>query len=614
MARDPVCGMSVSEPSGLALKFDDKTFYFCSPYCRQLFEKEPTRYASGAGHVAHRPTPAARTIAYFSMEIGLTSAVPTYSGGLGVLAGDTLRSCADLQVPVLGVTLLYRRGYFRQEIDASGNQRECAVEWNPQDHFKLLPARVEVELEGRRVQVAAWQYDIMGVTDSWVPVILLDTDLVENDEADRSLTHALYGGDARHRLMQETILGIGGVRMLRVLGYSGVRQYHMNEGHASLLALEVLRETGGIEVGTSDFESVRRSCVFTTHTPVPAGHDRFPYPLVESVLGHAFPLDIIQMLGGEGELNMTLLALNMSHYVNGVAKRHGEVSREMFPTYTIDSITNGVHSATWTCDSFRALFDQYIPGWRADPFSLRYSLSIDKREIWQAHRVAKASLLRRVKSATGVDMDEQTLTIGFARRATPYKRNDLVFADMDRLRHISKHAGRLQLVFAGKAHPRDEGGKDLIRRVMAAAQELKGQIRIAYLPDYDMEMARQLVSGTDLWLNTPRRPMEASGTSGMKAAHNGVPSLSILDGWWIEGCIEGITGWSIGTAGPDSGSDAHDAQELYDKLEGTIVPLYYHNRSRWIDMMRHVIALNASFFNTHRMVQQYVLSAYREIS
>jgi starch phosphorylase len=355
---------------------------------------------------------------------------------------------------------------------------------------------------------------------------------------------------------------------------------------------------------------VRRSCVFTTHTPVPAGHDRFDYGLVERLLGGAFGMDTVRMLGGQDCLNMTSLALNASHYVNGVAKRHGEVSREMFPLHTVDSITNGVHSHTWTCDSFRSLFDKHIPGWRSDSFALRYILGVGKDEIWTAHAEAKQKLIDQVNHLTNIGMDCGAFTIGFARRATLYKRTDLLFSDLQRLRRIAKDQGPLQLVFAGKAHPHDEGGKGLIRKVVAAARELDGDVLVAYLPNYEMDMARTLVSGVDLWLNTPRKPMEASGTSGMKAAHNGVPSLSVLDGWWLEGHIEGVTGWSVGSRAPQSGQDFDEARELYDKLEQAIMPLYYDNRDGWIEVMRHTIALNASFFNTHRMVLQYVLNAY----
>lgn len=354
--------------------------------------------------------------------------------------------------------------------------------------------------------------------------------------------------------------------------------------------------------------------MFTTHTPVSAGHDRFEYDLVKRALGEMVPFDVLRMLGGQDRLNMTLLALNLSRYVNGVAKRHEEVSREMFPGYPIHHITNGIHSWTWTSERFKALYDQYLPGWGNDPSMLRQVISIPREEIWNAHISAKSRLLTLIKERTNVSLPGDTLTIGFARRATPYKRADLIFSHLDRLLELSKQDGPVQLIFAGKAHPKDYAGKELIQRVFEVSRLVRDQMAIIYLENYDIEMAKLIVSGVDLWLNTPQQPLEASGTSGMKAAHNGVPSLSSLDGWWIEGHIEGVTGWSIGSVGTaEPSSDTvrkQDAEELYQKLGGDIAPVFYQDRRRWIDIMRNSIALNASYFNTHRMVQQYVTNAY----
>lgn len=381
----------------------------------------------------------------------------------------------------------------------------------------------------------------------------------------------------------------------------------MNEGHAGLLTLELLNGLKRKKGPKWDFDGVRELCVFTTHTPIPAGHDQFSYDLVNNALREFIPLDVLKMLGGQERLNMTLLALNLSKYVNGVAKKHGEVSRTMFPGYSIQSITNGVHSYTWTCDSFKELYNKYIPGWSHDPFSLRYALNIPKIEIWAAHTEARKKLIDYLNSG----FDYGALTIGFARRAATYKRADLIFSDIDRLIHISRNIGRIQFVFAGKAHPQDSQGKDLIKMIFSKAYQLKDNIKVTYLENYDIELAKMLVSGVDLWLNTPQRPNEASGTSGMKAAHNGVPSFSVLDGWWLEGHIEDVTGWSIGPKEIDASSDnSSDAQELYEKLGTKIAPLFYNNRDKWIDIMQHSIALNASFFNTHRMVEQYVLNSY----
>jgi len=612
--KDPVCGMPVRVEEALAISYRGHSFYFCSELCKQAFLAHPEQYSGETRVRASDEIDTRRRIAYFSMEVAADPRMPTYSGGLGILAGDTLKSCADLKIPLVAVSLLYSKGYFDQKLDEWGNQQEFPVAWEPSRFVRLLPITVRVPIENRSVVVRAWQYDITGYTGYSVPLILLDTNVDENAPPDRELTAFLYGGDERYRLAQEIILGMGGVRMLRALGYNQLERFHMNEGHASLLVLELLRERRGQGAEEWDFHGVRSRCVFTTHTPVPAGHDQFSYDLVKGVLGETIPVEMVQMLGGKNRLNMTLLALNLSRYVNGVAKRHGELSQEMFPGYSIDSITNGVHSFTWTCDSFKKLYDRHIAGWVNDPFSLRYAVSIPKGEIWDAHVEAKGRLIDEVHRRTGMSLKPDMLTIGFARRATLYKRADLVFSDPGQLMEIASTVGPIQLVFAGKSHPKDDPGKDLIRRVFHFARQLKDQIPIAYLENYDMELGKLLTSGVDLWLNTPLRPLEASGTSGMKAAHNGVPSFSTLDGWWIEGHIEGVTGWSIGPGPQDlhrqDAANEQDARELYHKLRTVIAPMFYRDRDRWIDIMRQAIAFNASFFNTHRMVQQYAANAY----
>ncbi|MBF8261907.1 MAG: glgP [candidate division NC10 bacterium] len=612
--KDPVCGMPVRVEEALAISYRGHSFYFCSELCKQAFLAHPEQYSGETRVRTSDEIDTRRRIAYFSMEVAADPRMPTYSGGLGILAGDTLKSCADLKIPLVAVSLLYSKGYFDQKLDEWGNQQEFPVAWEPSRFVRLLPITVRVPIENRSVVVRAWQYDITGHTGYSVPLILLDTNVDENAPPDRELTAFLYGGDERYRLAQEIILGMGGVRMLRALGYNQLERFHMNEGHASLLVLELLRERRGQGAEEWDFHGVRSRCVFTTHTPVPAGHDQFSYDLVKGVLGETIPVEMVQMLGGKNRLNMTLLALNLSRYVNGVAKRHGEVSQEMFPGYSIDSITNGVHSFTWTCDSFKKLYDRHIAGWVNDPFSLRYAVSIPKGEIWDAHVEAKGRLIEEVHRRIGMSLKPDVLTIGFARRATLYKRADLVFSDPGQLMEIASTVGPIQLVFAGKSHPKDDPGKDLIRRVFHFARQLKDQIPIAYLENYDMELGKLLTSGVDLWLNTPLRPLEASGTSGMKAAHNGVPSFSVLDGWWIEGHIEGVTGWSIGPGPQDlhrqDAANEQDARELYHKLRTVIAPMFYRDRDRWIDIMRQAIAFNASFFNTHRMVQQYAANAY----
>jgi starch phosphorylase len=551
------------------------------------------------------------------MEIGLESGMPTYAGGLGVLAGDTIRAAADLNVPMAAVTLLHRKGYFHQHFDSSGWQIEMPVDWPVNDFLNEMPERTTVTLEGRIVHLRSWRYDVTGAGGFKVPVFFLDADVAENSESDRRLTDYLYGGDQRYRLCQEIILGIGGVRMLRALGYSGIERFHMNEGHSSLLTLELLDEeakrAGREEINREDVEPVKEKCIFTTHTPVPAGHDKFPLDLVERVLGHRAVFDMKDVFCCDDLLNMTYLALNLSHYVNGVARRHGEISRLMFARYSIDSITNGVHAETWAAPSFQSLFDRHMPGWRQDSHSLRSALGMSEQEVWRAHLEAKKELIQFVNRESNAGMDKDILTIGFARRVTEYKRWGLLFHDLDRLRSIAEKNGGFQLIYSGKAHPQDQIGKEIIKGIFQLKESLKDHVKIAYLSNYDMDLARMLVSGVDLWLNTPQPPLEASGTSGMKAAINGVPSLSVLDGWWVEGHIEGVTGWSIGENGradKESSDNREDAASLYNKLEQVIIPLFYKERDRYIDVMLHAIAINGSFFNTHRMMHQYVLNAY----
>ncbi|MCA9770764.1 MAG: alpha-glucan family phosphorylase [Myxococcales bacterium] len=556
-----------------------------------------------------------RRIAYFSMEIGLDPALPTYSGGLGILAGDTLKAAADLGVPIVAVSLLYREGYFRQTLDAQGSQSESPYVWKPEQSLEALKPRVVVTIEGRRVELMAWRYVLRGVTGAEVPVLFLDAGLPSNAEWDRALTSRLYAGDEYVRLCQEAILGLGGVEMLRALGYQSLAAFHMNEGHSALLTLALLAEAVG-DAKMSDatpehVERVRRSCVFTTHTPVPAGHDQFPLPLVRQVLGDEMA-DTLQKGSAclDGTLNMTYLALQYSHYVNGVAMRHGDVSQDMFPKYPIRSITNGVHAATWVSPPFQRLFDQHIPDWRMDNHYLRYAVGIRRTEILAAHEEAKASLFDEITARTGRKLDPRVLTIGFARRAAAYKRADLLFTDLDRLKWISRNRGRVQVIYAGKAHPRDESGKALIRRVFEAAKELKEYVDVLYLADYDMTLGKLLCAGVDVWLNTPLKPHEASGTSGMKAALNGVPSFSILDGWWIEGHLEGVTGWSIGEEWYEQSDGRVEAASIYHKLESTIIPLFYRQPDEYARVMRSAISINGSFFNTERMIIQYVNNAY----
>lgn len=549
-------------------------------------------------------------IAYFSMEIALRAEIPTYSGGLGMLAGDAMRTAADLDMPMVGVTLVSRAGYFRQEI-VNGRQIERPEWWQPEKWAQRLAAKTALNIDAREVWVGGWLYVVEGHMGGAIPVILLDTDLDENHPEDRSITHFLYGGDDAYRLKQELVLGIGGIRVLGALGFS-IRKYHLNEGHAALLTLELLRrcartpEAAGMGL-KYDVPAVRRCCVFTTHTPVQAGHDQFPNELADRLLGDLIEPAQVRALGGPDRLNMTQLALNLSAYVNGVTKRHSKVSQHMFPGYRVQAVTNGVHPWTWTCDSFRKLYDAHLPRWCHEPELLVRAEWIPDDMVWEAHTAAKRALLERISALGGPALNPAHPLLGFARRMTDYKRAGLLFSDLDRLGAIAQDSP-FQIVLAGKAHPRDEGGKRLIERIHGWARELEGKVSVVFLPDYAMELARLLVSGVDVWINTPQRPLEASGTSGMKAAFNGVPNLSVLDGWWLEGWIEGVTGWAVGREAESD--NARDAAFLYEKLEQSVLPRYYGERTRWVAVMKGAISRNAYFFNSHRMMRRYAVEAY----
>jgi starch phosphorylase len=555
--------------------------------------------------------PGSGLVAYFSMEIAINPGMPTYSGGLGVLAGDTLRSMADLGVPLVAFSLVHRKGYFQQHLDGNGMQSEDIQPWNPADFCTEEKARVTVSVEGRIVTVRCWRYDLVGRCGHVVPIYLLDTDLEENSGWDRGLTDHLYGGDTNYRLQQEIVLGMGGARMTSALGLR-VNVYHMNEGHAALLTLGLLEsQLGGGPLGAAtetDIEQVRNKCVFTTHTPVSAGHDRFFTEQAIRILG-GDRTSRLEKLGcfRDGMLNMTLLALRFSRYANGVAMQHAKVSRAMFPEFQIDAITNGVHAPTWVSEPFQKMLDEQIPAWRRDTLYLRNAIDIPEQAILSAHARNKEALLGKVAERTRMVFKPKVLTLGFARRAATYKRATLLFSDPRRLAEIATQAGGLQIIYAGKAHPQDDPGKALIQQVVADASQLSNDVlRIVYLENYDWDLGALLTAGVDVWVNTPRRPYEASGTSGMKAALNGVPSLSILDGWWIEGCIEGFTGWAI----EDGADDAAEANSLYHKLETAVAPLYLAAPEQWARLMRTTLAFNGSYFNTNRMAKQYVRNAY----
>jgi starch phosphorylase len=586
--KDPVCGTLVDpKKTSFSTKFLGKPYYFDSEYCMNSFVERAK-------------------VAYLSMEIGINAEMPTYSGGLGVLAGDVIRSSADLRLPLVGLTLISKKGYLRQKITLDGRQLEYPEEWEPQKFLRLLPETVTVKIEGRNVKVGVWVYEQESLTGGTIPVLFLTTDVEGNTTEDRQITDYLYGDGDVYRLKQEIVLGIGGLRMLEALKIN-VKKYHMNEGHSSLLTLELLKNSA------LNADKVRNQCVFTTHTPVAAAFDKFPYDLLLATMEPEVPPETLKKYGGSDRLNMTLLALNLSKYTNGVTKAHMEYSRKLFPGYHIQQITNGVHSYTWTCPCFRRLFDKYIPRWANEPELLVRVDTVPDEDLWNAHLSGKQTLLDFVHEASGVQMDVDVLTLGFARRATEYKRATMIFSDLEKLKEV-KSQGRIQLIFAGKAHPNDKAGKSLIKDIYQYIERLKGEIKIVYLENYNMDMATKLTSGVDVWLNTPLPPMEASGTSGMKAAHNGVVNFSVLDGWWLEGCVEGLTGWAIGPSPTQWLSEQEtrkrEIADLYNKLEYLIIPKFYEQRDNWITMMKNSIGKVAYYFNTHRMMRRYATEAY----
>jgi glycogen phosphorylase len=550
-------------------------------------------------------------IAYFSMEMALRPEMHTYAGGLGVLAGDTARSCADLELPVVFITLVSRAGYFRQEIDTDGRQQEEPDWWNPEHWCTPLGAMVSVRIENRDVWIRPWLYVHLCPHGHDIPVLLLDTDHDLNDPADHEITHHLYGGDAAYRLKQEIVLGIGGSRILRALGFS-IETYHLNEGHAALLALDLLNHRAVKLDGKAEYNiaRLRQRCVFTTHTPVEAGHDQFSYDLYQQLLPDFFDIETLKRLAGANSLNLTRLALESSGFINGVARRHAETARRLFPAYRISAITNGVHPGTWTHPAFAKLYDQEMPRWQHEPEVLVGAMRLSPDEVWRCHQTAKADLISELRRRTGHQLDPDLPILCFARRMTAYKRPMMLLADPERLAAIAERHP-FHVVVAGKAHPRDEPGKEAIRQIHETARTLSGRVSCTFVPGYDMEVARLLVSGTDVWVNTPRPPMEASGTSGMKAAMNGILNLSVLDGWWAEGCVEGVTGWAIGSADPEQvDGDAVAQRELLDKLETVVLPLFHGDPARWRWMMTQAIGNLAYYFNSQRMMRRYASDAY----
>ena len=541
-------------------------------------------------------------IAYFSAEIGISSSLPTYSGGLGVLAGDHIKASGDIDLNMCAVTLLYREGYFKQRIDEEGNQSETYPRFDPYPLLKKLDVKFTLRLRARDVWIQVYRFDYIGHGGHAVPIYFLDTDVEENCEDDRIISLRLYSGNKDHRILQEAILGFGGARLLDELGQKTIKKYHMNEGHCSFLVLNLL------EKFNNDIEKVKSLCHFTTHTPVPAGHDHFAENRVKKLLRGLLPEKLeLPSLVNNGRLHMTELGLYFSGTANGVSQLHGDVAQGQFPWSNINFITNGVHHSYWMGSPFKRVYDRYIPDWRANPECLLEVDDIADDVIWNAHQERKRYLLGYANSQVSKALDGDTLTIGFARRAATYKRAQLLFHDMDRLESLG--AEKIQFIFSGKAHPNDMEGKEIIRQIVSRSKAMFGKVKIIYLENYNMWLGRMITSGVDVWLNTPLRPNEASGTSGMKATLNGVPNLSVLDGWWAEGCKNGVNGWAVGD--PEHPDDEKVADHLYSVLENSVVPTFYNDRNKWILMMKEAIKTGVDF-TAHRMIMEYNQKFYQE--
>ncbi|MCK4481011.1 MAG: alpha-glucan family phosphorylase [Candidatus Lokiarchaeota archaeon] len=548
-------------------------------------------------------------VAYISMEIAVDSNIPTYSGGLGVLSGDTVRSAADLEIPMVGICLCYSSGYFYQFYNEFGEQKEKEIAWNFYYEFEKVAKPITIKIENKDVLVSAWLYRVIGRSGHILPIYLLTTDIPGNEDWMKKMTGSLYDSTSRwNRIVQEMILGIGGVKLLKSLGFNNIETYHLNEGHGSFATLELYNELGSIE-------KVKEKVAFTTHTPVPAGHDRFKQDLVSKVFEKRMPSEISKLADDNGEFNMTFLGMALSRYRNAVAKKHGDISKKMFPQYEIDYITNGVHLSFWVSKPIRKIFARKWPNWRSNPIVLENAIELDDLDIFDAHIENKFNLINYQKGHSWNLLDEELITIGFARRFATYKRAILIFHDIDRLGKICKN--NIQFIFAGKAHPKDQMGKEYIKKIHESGEYLYDNygVKVVVMENYNMDLSHMLVSGVDIWLNTPNRYREASGTSGMKASLNGVLNFSVQDGWWLEGYKRNrLAGWAIGPddSNPDdpgvSNSWDIDSNVVYETLENKIIPTYM-DHDEWIFRQKNAISL-AAHFNTHRMIEEYAEKAY----
>ena len=544
------------------------------------------------------------------MEIGLDTEMKTYCGGLGILAGDTLKSAADLGLNMVGVSLLYKQGWFKQVLDLEKGQIELPDTWDYEKKLKLHPKNFLIEIAGEMVTVQIWEYTLCGVTGHQNPVFFLDTDLPENSEIARKLSQVLYSTDLDIWLRQEVLLGAGGLKALEILGYPSFENYHLNESHAMPLVLALKKHF-------KTWEETRKRLCFTTHTPLRGAHQVAQKDILEKYIPSELLLEIPAELWEEDKINFTTVCVFASKFSNGVAKRHMEVTQEMYPQYKIDYVTNGIHHITWASKYQAELFDKYLGNWKEEPANLRLAFRIPDEELLESHKNSKLDLINEINTFQPTklnrvlpDFKENVFTIGFARRAVPYKRANLIFSQLERLSKIASRFGGLQIVFSGKTGPNDAEGKETIKQILEICGNSNDILNVAYLENYTMGLSGKLVSGVDIWLNNPLPPLEASGTSGMKASLNGVPNFSILDGWWPEGWVEDMTGWSIGG---DLCVGDHcrliEIEDLYTKLENVILPKYL-DKAKWVQIQKNCIGINGDYFHTKRMLQEYIIKGY----
>ncbi len=543
-----------------------------------------------------------KSIAFFSFEIGLDNRIPSYAGGLGILAGDMLKSATDMNLDMLGVSLLYSKGIFQQALDEDGNQTEFYADWEPAKFMRLLEETFYIKIENRRVRVQIWEYFLEGSSGHKNPIYFLDTNCRENEEIDQLICKEVYPNDQTVWLKQQILLGLGSIQALKLLKYPVLDNYHLNESHDMFVLLGLRKELGS-------WEEVKKRAITTVHTPLPGAHKSLEMSKIEQILDSRYFQLFPEQDRQSGELNQTEFAIRFSKYANGVALKHEEVTQQTYPEYQIDSVTNGVHPGTWLAKPLQKILDQHLPRWRQDPIKLRLADRLPEADLYAAHSLAKQDLIDFVKDQTGENLSLKVFTIGFARRAVSYKRANFIFSDFARLEEIAEKNGGLQIIFAGKASPADGPGKEIIRSLFAYKSRASENLKIVYLPNYNMEISSKMVAGCDLWLNNPMVPLEASGTSGMKANLNGVPNFSALDGWWIEGWVEGVTGWSIGKEINDEENKIKEIEDVYGKLENKILPTY-RDHTEWVKIMKKCIAVNGSYFHTHRVLMEYLSEAY----